>query len=432
MWAATTAHAPPRQNPQHYAEDMSIDEFIGRPGKRFQSTPPVLLYHHDTDSYSKKPLGKRIGRSVSTDSAPKSAISSTWSGQSFNDRFGTPASFKSMDANGASKAPPCNSVQSNFAEEENTSGRFGTPASFHSVDTDEFIHQMSVSSPGGEQTVDIVELHVDSNPVIAERTGFHGDNQLPFYTPSSSVAGGIGMDFGGAMDLWSAQDNMNENGMTQDKEAQDTGDRDKEAQDREAEDKEAQDREAWDKEAEAQDKEAQDKEAQEAEAQDKEAQDREPQDKDVQDREPQDKDVQDREAHDKEAQDKEALDKEAQVREAQDKEAQVREAQDRKPQDKDVQDREAQDKEVQDEETRDEEVQDKETRHRKSRHQKGEIQNGNTEDGESQEDRESTWDGEFQDKGPDAARCNGVSKEDNATNSIEALALTPKQSPSNS
>lgn len=155
MMAATAEYAPLQQNPRHYTEDLSIDEFIGRPERRFQSNAPVLRYHHKTDSYLKK---TRIGRSVSVDSAPKSYNSARLSfekGESFDNGFGTPASFKSLDTDGLLHSPGPGGVAGGVA-----------------------------------RAVNVVEFPIDSNPVIAESTGFHGDSQLPFFTPSSSMDNG--------------------------------------------------------------------------------------------------------------------------------------------------------------------------------------------------------------------------------------------------
>lgn len=163
MLAATMDYDPAHQRPQHYTEDLSIEEFIGSPGRQFKSSPPVLRYHHETDSYVKKSSGKRIvGRSMSVDSAQRSSCSGTQSSlakERLGSHSGSPASFKSLDPSGFLQPPRSTPPPRGVRREV-------------SCET---------------QAVDIVDLPINSNPIIEENTGFHGDSQLPFFTPSSSI-----------------------------------------------------------------------------------------------------------------------------------------------------------------------------------------------------------------------------------------------------
>lgn len=149
-----------QQRSQHYTDDLSIEEFIRDPQRRHESNPPVLQYHHETDSYVKKPTGKKIAaRSLSVDSAQKS---------------------------------PNRSARSSFAK-DNLSSHSGTPASFKSLDPSSFTQTLGSTgarqeaSPREARAVEVVDLPILSDPVINENTGFQGDSQLPFFTPSSSM-----------------------------------------------------------------------------------------------------------------------------------------------------------------------------------------------------------------------------------------------------
>jgi hypothetical protein len=138
---------------------MAIDEFIGRRDKRFQSNPPVLRYHHESDGYTRKAPGMRTGRSVSVDSGSDFGHSRVPSGRSFDEQFGTPASFKSVS--NSTPRETYDGVQSHVTDRKN---HLEVPAGFKSRG----------------DGVDIIEVPINSNPAIPECTGFHGDSQLPF------------------------------------------------------------------------------------------------------------------------------------------------------------------------------------------------------------------------------------------------------------
>ena len=140
---------------------MSIDEFTGR-NKRFGSIPPVLTYRHSVGN--KKTW---VNRSVSVDSARKSTSSiepPSAAREGFDEHLGVHGGavngiYKTL-ALSPSPQPP----------------EFLTP-----VDAEhETLHREQ-----GEQIV--IKVPINSNPLVPETTGFEGDSNLPFFTPSSSI-----------------------------------------------------------------------------------------------------------------------------------------------------------------------------------------------------------------------------------------------------
>lgn len=165
---------------QHYADEMSIEEFIGRPKvRRFKSIPPVMKYGEDVND---RASGKRtVRRSASVDSATKTG-SSVGVGSSLSN-----ITFKEGGLEKGNRV---------------SNGR----DSLHMDAECQVKGKDEISTvTNGASALDVYEVFVDSNPLIEERTGFEGDTPLPFFTPSSSL-GEDGVDdngdhHGGSEDL---------------------------------------------------------------------------------------------------------------------------------------------------------------------------------------------------------------------------------------
>lgn len=177
VWAASKDHATDPSLQEPYTEELSIDEFIGQRDARFLSVPPVIKYQHETDGFSKT---RKIGRSVSVDSAPKSYRSS---GHSSLER----ESGARGATNGSSTSPQ-------------PPGFLGT-----SPQPPGFLDTSPKPPMSHRKAVDVIELPIDSNPLVAEDTGFRGDSHLPLSAPPPSTSS-VGSCSGGGTHLGSTRE----------------------------------------------------------------------------------------------------------------------------------------------------------------------------------------------------------------------------------
>ena len=192
--AATLEYNHTHFDHRHYEEGVSI-EFTGRAPerpRRFHSIPPVLRYHEETDSFADHSKTRRSASvssstSTGTEASRQSSVSSK-----LNEPFGTP--FSNGDLNhhvGAAHEPNGKAVTTSNGEVCITATSNGDPhkASANKGDVHTAnggVHKAITTGDGG--VVGMLEVHVDSDPHISERTGFERDTKPPLSTTLSSAS----------------------------------------------------------------------------------------------------------------------------------------------------------------------------------------------------------------------------------------------------
>lgn len=163
-----------RLSHQHYEEELSIDEFIGRDeDRRYQSIPPVVNYFPQTDSFGSgngSGTKRKVERCTSVDSAN---LSSRYSGSS---RGAFDAHLKPGNASAKSSNTANTAVSAVSARLDPDS------ANGHVIHAD-----VANRKDLEVKSADVIEFPIACNPLIDEDTDFEGDEQLPFLTPSASV-----------------------------------------------------------------------------------------------------------------------------------------------------------------------------------------------------------------------------------------------------
>lgn len=164
-----------RLSHQHYEEELSINEFIGKDeDRRYQSIPPVVNYFPQTDSFGSgngsgngSGTKRKVGRCISVDSAN---LSSRYSGSSRGE-FDAHLNASAKSSNTANTAVSAVSAR---LDPDSANGHV--------------IHADVANRKDLEvKSADVIEFPIACNPLIDEDTNFEGDEQLPFLTPSASV-----------------------------------------------------------------------------------------------------------------------------------------------------------------------------------------------------------------------------------------------------